>query len=396
MLNTNPENLPKMLYAGDISVDETVGGSVFLYRLLRKYPAEKLLIIESNLCNSSEENRLKNTNYQCFYTGNPRFLHSRIAPFYSAFLIQTAQLRKKRLQACIGNFRPSVILTVAHGTTWLAASYFAKVHRLPLHLIVHDDWLVSRSSHVLPRLRPWADKIFESIYRQAQFRWCISGDMEEYYFRKYGVHGSVLPPIRSEKLSRISNPVILPKSQCLKFAYAGSLHVPSYRKALVELASVLAPLNCSLNIFTSLQTENLEKLGLLHPIIKFHPFIEPEAFIDTMRQHADVLFLPLAFKNKENDYETRLSFPSKLADYTAAGLPILIWGDSKSSGVRWASKNVDVAYVVDTPSTSALEMAVKKLIYNPELREKLANRAIEIGFKDFSNDAVTAPFYLSL
>ena len=43
-----------------------------------------------------------------------------------------------------------------------------------------------------------------------------------------------------------------------------------------------------------------------------------------------------------------MAFPSKLADCTATGLPLLIYGPAYCSAVTWARENPGVAEVVET------------------------------------------------
>jgi hypothetical protein len=80
-----------------------------------------------------------------------------------------------------------------------------------------------------------------------------------------------------------------------------------------------------------------------------------------------------------------ISFPSKLTDYTAAGLPLLVQGPGYCSAVRWALENPGVAEVVSDLSPAALEAAVARL-KDSSHRLSLAHRAIDVGGRYFSQD----------
>ena len=54
----------------------------------------------------------------------------------------------------------------------------------------------------------------------------------------------------------------------------------------------------------------------------------------------------------------KISFPSKLTDYTATGLPLLIHAPAYSSAVRWARAEHDVAEIVDEPGEAPLRAAI--------------------------------------
>ena len=91
-----------------------------------------------------------------------------------------------------------------------------------------------------------------------------------------------------------------------------------------------------------------------------------------------------------------LSFPSKLTDYTATGLPLLIFGPPYCSAVRWARENPGVAEVVDQEDTQELTMAVERLCQDPAYRSRLGAHASTKGQEYFSQDAVIKQFYQSI
>ena len=87
-----------------------------------------------------------------------------------------------------------------------------------------------------------------------------------------------------------------------------------------------------------------------------------------------------------------LAFPSKLADCTAVGLPLLVYGPACCSAVTWARENEGVAEVVDTNEGLQLSEAVARLALDPSRRLILAKRALEVGRRYFAHDAVQTVF----
>jgi hypothetical protein len=87
------------------------------------------------------------------------------------------------------------------------------------------------------------------------------------------------------------------------------------------------------------------------------------------------------------------AFPSKLADYTAIGLPILICGPEYSSAVRWAEEFPGVAEVVTIRRQDALIASIRRLMADPARRGALARRAMEVGEKCFSLGSARQVFY---
>jgi hypothetical protein len=91
----------------------------------------------------------------------------------------------------------------------------------------------------------------------------------------------------------------------------------------------------------------------------------------------------------------RISFPSKLADYTSVGLPILIIGPDFCSAARWAADNAPVAELVTSEEIGEIAAALHRL-NRREHRLTLAHEAMKKGDRFFSHAAVQETFYKHL
>lgn len=388
-------NLPRLLYIGDVAIQSTVAGSALLYRLLQKYPPSHLRVVEGNLASSYNPNhRLPYVSYDTIFVGVNRLLHTRFHSAYRSYLFLTGSRIPRKLVQIFEQFQPDAILTVAHGFSWLAAAALAEGYKIPLHLIIHDDW--PSLCPVLPWLKARANKGFGDVYRQAKSRFCVSPYMMEKYQKHYGVTGSVLYPSREEKvLIQEKHPKLESSSNSLVFVYAGSLHLKGYITALATLASVLENFGCSLIIYSSLTVAAIEKHGLQRSNVMVRSFIPQPELMSTLVREADVLFVPMTFEVEWREHMS-LSFPSKLTDYTATSLPLLIWGPPYCSAVRWARENPEVAEVVDQEDSQELTMAVERLCQDPAYRSRLGAHASTKGQEYFSHAAVTQQFYQSI
>jgi len=110
-----------------------------------------------------------------------------------------------------------------------------------------------------------------------------------------------------------------------------------------------------------------------------------------LREEADTLFVPMSFRLADRA-NMELAFPSKLADYTAAGLPLLIYGPPYCSAVAWAHENSGVAEVVQTEQRTELAQALARLATDPARRLDLAKKALQVGRQYFAHDAVQQVF----
>jgi len=389
------QNLPRLMYIGDVPVESTVAGSALIYRLLQDYPVDRLCIVEGNIATSQINKRLPQVAYNSISVGIKRLLNSRFVFLYTSFLLLTAKWRSHQLNNLIKTFKPEAILTVAHGLSWITAAELARKHDLPLHLIVHDEW--TSFIAVIAPLKDRIKKIFGDIYRQANSQLCVSPYMREYYEKHYGIKGTVLYPSRAKDVPEFNTPSesLSKNSNSLVFAYAGSIVSKSYVNCLVNLAKILERKGHSLVIYSQLSQNLIEQLSLDRTNIVIRNPIPSKELIYTLRKEAHILFVPMSFENDERT-NTEMSFPSKLTDYTAIGLPLLIWGPSYCSAVRWAKENPEVAEIIETQDIPNLLNSIRKLTESSEYRHKLANNALTIGYNYFSHSKVIQQFYKSL
>jgi hypothetical protein len=395
-MSTVKTSLPRLLYIGDVPVASTIAGAVQLYRLLQRYPASQLRIIEGNIWSTgARESRLPNVVYEDLHVINRRFLHSRVAQLCAIYLYLVSHRRTARLIDTIEAFKPEAILTVAHGFSWLTADALARRYQLPLHLIVHDDW--PKQNHLPPRLKSWGERKFVSVYKRAGSRLCVSSYMAQEYEKRYGVKGGVLLPCRAEGHSDLdsSTDEFKQTNGSPVVGYFGSISSGGYARALASLAEVLDEAKGNLIIYSSLEDSIIESLGLKRPNIVVRKYVPLKQLFATLRKEVDALFVPMSFVPEDRS-NMELSFPSKLTDYTALGLPIIIWGPRYCSAVRWATENAGVAEVVSEPGVDALAGSVKKLIADASYRRSLATGARIKGRQFFANEVVVSQFHQAL
>lgn len=388
-------NLPRLLYVGDVPVASTVAGAALLYRLLQGYPASQLHIVEGNLwieaLESKPETRLPKVAYETLKVGSMRLLKSRFSSVYSNLLHLSAGRKAHLLDRIVDEFQPEAILTVGHGFSWLTAAKLAERFGLPLHFSVHDDW--PRYNNLSKLMQSRIDSDFGAVYRQAQSRLCVSPFMEEDYRKRYGVAGHVVYVSRAENSPEFDD---IPdrcksKDSPLVCAFAGSINSGAYARSLATLAEVLQTIDGKLLIYSSLTQESIRNNRLDTANITVRSLIPFKELISELRHEADVLFVPMSFE-KWDRANMEIAFPSKLADYTATGLPLLIFGPFYCSAVCWARDNPGVAEIVDQQDASALNNAIGKLA-DAKYRGVLGQKSLEIGRQFFSHPAVTQQFY---
>ena len=104
------------------------------------------------------------------------------------------------------------------------------------------------------------------------------------------------------------------------------------------------------------------------------------------------MYVPMSYLEKLRP-NMELAFPSKLADSTAIGLPLVIDGPEYCSAVRWARENPGVAEVVTDRSVDALKKTVARLIKDGAHRLQLARESICRGQEYFGFNRAISTLY---
>ena len=369
---------------GDVPVESTYHGSALLHRLLSDYPADRLTILETGTP-SQPSRRLKDVNYLSHPLDRSRWLKTRFHPFAMVWFTDRASSAALPLD----DVEFDGVLTVAHGFGWLAAASLARKRNVPLHLMVHDDW--PRAANVPRGCRNWLDRRFAEVYRQAQSRMVVSPAMQRDYETRYGATAEVLYPSRAAGLPIYADPPerLARNDHQFTIAFAGTINSPGYVKALIALHDALADAGGRLLIFGPLTPEQARDVGLDLPNVVVGGLLSWPELMRRLRDEVDALFVPMSFDVSDRS-NMEMAFPSKLADCTAVGLPLLIYGPPYSSAVGWAKENAGVAEIVE--SQEGLAPGVQRLVNDPASRVDLGREALSVGEKYFAHDAVQSVF----
>ena len=384
--------LPRLLYVGDVPVEASYHGSALLHRLLVNYPPDRLSVIETAVP-SVPSRRLPHVNYVSQPLAKQRWLNTRFHPQAVAWFSRAATRRGPQLSSLLNGFKCESVLTVAHGFGWLAAADLAAKRNVPLHLIIHDDW--PRVANVPDGFRNWLDHKFAAVYRQARTRICVSRAMQRDYEMRYGSRAVVIYPGRAADQPQFSEPPerLARKDHQFTIAFAGTINSNGYTHALIALSQALKAVNGRLLIFGPLTAEQAPQIGLDLANVTVNGLLSWHELINRLRQEVDALFVPMSFDESDRR-NMKMAFPSKLADCTAVGVPLLIYGPSYCSAVRWARENLGVAEVVE--AQEGLSEVLERLANNTALRQELGTRALEIGQQYFAHETVQAEFNRAL
>lgn len=370
--------LPRLLYVGDVTVAHTSAGEALLYRLLQSYPADRLALI----CGVRPGvPLLPGAAYHHWGAAVPRLLHSRIAEEYILWRAWNYYKVPRAIANIATGFRPEAILTVSHVSAWLCAWQLAASRRIPLHMVVHDDYVYANR---FPKWsQRWAESRFGDAYRSAAGRFCVSHTMADEYQRRFGVPGRVIYPTRdgaqppagvAPRLSRATD--------SLAFAYGGSVNDEAQLNQVLTFARVAGSAGHRLIVYTpqhAVLTErvrNIPSLDLRAPV----PVAE---LPQRLRDEADCLFLPQSMEASDRAL-VATAFPTKWADYSNIGLPMIVWAPPWSSSARFVADNPGCAELVTTSDEADLASAMARMAASPADRIAAAGRLLTAGAAAFS------------
>lgn len=360
-------------------------GPILLYRLLKNYPSDKILVIGPQ---PKKSTKLLDCRYETYKPSYVKFLTSRfheIARTLAAFDV----IPKQNFSSYLQGFQPNVVLSVMQEQFHINQAYnFAKKGDLPLALIVHDDPEIFGKVYGVAAKKKL--ELNKKIYRYASKRLCVSSEMAEYLETLYGAPGDVLFPSPSEDLTPrlLDESLILKNPPYLTIGYAGSLVYGGYGQRLEELMPTLKKTGVKLNIYSY-----HKKDWFADEIVDYRGGAIPEITWQKVKSECDAVILPYSFENNPELKLYHTHFPSKLPEYLSLQMPLLITGPNYATGVKWGNNNKNAAIVVSDKSEDRLIEVINELKNSFEKRIALAKNALEAKNVQFNPYLIQEVFY---
>jgi glycosyltransferase involved in cell wall biosynthesis len=358
------------------------GGAVLMHRLLKDYPPDRLIVFTTKpgLQASGVPDRLS-----CRHVAFPSVGGSqRLWLSRAKQLINWAVLVWVSLVAMltIKRYRIGVILAVLQGWFCFAAAVVGRLTGTPYVMVVHDDFICRRtwfSRHILKPLTGM-------VLRRATHIYAVSPAMQRLILREFGAHSEVQWPAtgayRTSEGSRPHTnnddvPVIL-FAGGLTHAVGDGLDLLATLISSGKLREYGIP-KIRFHLHTNVTEEERRVRGWDHPDILSLEWVA-QTDVPKVLYGADILFLPYSFREGSR-HLVETAFPSKTADYLAAGKPILVVGPPYSTLVQYASEE-GFAEVVTEPNVDMLAHAIQRIVLFPEHARMLAARAHDVFYRN--------------
>ena len=376
---------PKVLVTGiDLPHYSTAGG-ILLHRLFQGWPLGSMLCLGPVLPAGAEA---LNCPFNFYEPPFERMAKSRFSSL--ARLLRTLKLLPiGKLDSHIpASFRPDVVVHVLSslGYSEAACDYSVRLG-VPLVLIVHDDPEEFNAGY------SWARHLicerFRRIYRHASRRLCVSPELEACLRERYGVSGEVMYPNRSEHTTprAAQSAISLKIPGSLTLGYAGGLNY-GYGPRLIELAPVLRESGATVRVYGG----SLPVSTYSDVLVSRGRTSTPELMWESLKEECDAVLLPYCYPNHGHQALYRTHFPSKLPEYLALGMPLVIAGPEYATGVKWGIRNPNSCIVITARDGQPWTSELVRLRDDSNLRVQLSMNAILAGNRDFEPKAIRTFF----
>lgn len=272
----------------------------------------------------------------------------------------------------INNLKPDIILTMLGD---LATMDFAieikKKLRIKLAVYILDDWVHANPANtLLPKL--WSfifNRKFKQVLEISNINIAICQKMADEYkciYRKEFIyfHNPVDITLYKPQIKKDNNKFVI--------SYLGKINRDTIEglEDLVHALEMLENPNIMLYIYPGRVPNNLKKLVSNKKNIEIKQTV-PHSNIQSIYSNSGLLFLPLGFSKRSRRY-TRLSMPTKISEYMASSVPILLYAPPEIALSEYAIKN-NFAIVVSERSSLKLKSVIND-IYKGEINTDLITK----------------------
>jgi glycosyltransferase involved in cell wall biosynthesis len=173
----------------------------------------------------------------------------------------------------------------------------------------------------------------------------------------------------------------------VRLVFTGAVYHLNYDilRAIIAGLATIPGITHRLHIYTAQAKEQLEAQGLTGPHIAIHPHVTPDEVAEIQR-HADILLIPFSFVPEARGI-VRTAATAKLADYLAAGRPIMALCP-EDAFVAWFLRTRECGITVSSADPSRIAAAVSAILEEPDTRLRMQRNARRAAIEEF--DPATA------
>jgi glycosyltransferase involved in cell wall biosynthesis len=384
----------KLLYVCDFPPANGSGGPILMKRLLQSYAPDHVIVFTNSeaFCESQPADRLS-----CPHVVFPGFgVSKRLWVGRLKHLLNWAVLACVTVAATVTILRRqvAVLVTVLHSRYFLAAAAAGWLTRKPYVVLVHDEYFSRSAATWFSRriVKPLSGMVL----RHAAHVYAISPGMRRLLQVEFGAESEVQWPATERHPRRAQFAAAAGKETIILFAGAITYAVEDSLRLLIEIITSgrlkRDGISVKLHLYSRLSDDQRSAFGN-HPDVVVKNWVM-QSEMPGVLAGADILILPYSFLESSR-HAVETGFPSKTADYLAAGKPVLVFGPPYSTVVHYALEE-GFAEVVTECSADALTRAIERVLLAPGHGAALRAKALEVFFRNHDIDRQRAQFRLLL
>ncbi len=280
------------------------------------------------------------------------------------------------LKGVFRRYRPDAVFAACtpDGLFFTASYLLARKYKIPFYAQMHDLWTENTKPGSFSE--SLAKKYEAEIFAYSKKVFCMTEVQRDYYRKRYPEIGFfMLPHCIPYSMLETGHQPAAPKGDKDEklILYTGNISRAMNLDALQQLVACMddLPSNFRVKMLIALSVEECKAHGIYHERIDYD-WVSVEESRQIIRS-ADVLFLPLSFKNCSEN-EVRTVYATKTLDYLTSGVPILVYSPPDSFHSTDARAN-GWGYVVEEDSPGLLAESLIRLSENEEIRRSVLEGA---------------------
>lgn len=292
-------------------------------------------------------------------------------------------MRRSRLDA---------IFTVQGAPAYVVGAYLASlISRVPLFFFSLDAW--ADNGLYRSALREWVARTFEPrVLRHSAARWSISPFQAGEWQARYGITSDICwHSVEVADFEQADTPHRPPAPVVVVLGTIYAVNSEEFRRlcrAVGRLREGPMP-DLSVRLYTTQDAEQLETEGVPRlPWVTSAPLTPEE--VPSALAGAAVLFLGLSFEERWRRVD-QVAFPTKLAEYLAAGRPIVVNAPSYATAASYTLEHSS-GLVVDAPDDDALVSALEKVLADRPFAARLGMRGRAVAKANHDRSAMVGRF----
>lgn len=377
-----------VLYLSSIRAEKTFSGHIIMYRHL--YERDDLDVMEYGDREFDLDGK-ESLYYRGLDCLREKFQNTR---GYEFFCLMDCYLQTwwipTGLKNQIRNFRPDVILTVAHGRLFWLAYLVSQKFRIPLVTLFHDWW--PEFSFQPPRVKKILTKRMRRVHQYSRISLAVCEGMKE----ELGTHPDtrVLYPIPGHIRDRGDSLEYNIVSEKWRMVYAGN-SCAYYGVQLQKLIYAMEEKGIDTDRFTIYTgncdwppeaQEKARSRGILRD------FLPNDKLLPELR-HYNLLLVIMG--GGQSEIVRRTSFPCKTVDYLMTGKIVVSWGPKDSSVSKFISRH-ECGLVVNEENPSVLISKIEDLIKNKKKINSLSEKCSQVSKSILDENQIHHAFFQAI